>query len=50
MAWLSGLMLSRGISQVSEIILATVSKVADGTVEEDETVCAGSVMHMHRNL
>jgi hypothetical protein len=27
MAWLSGLIVSRGMSQVSEMILATVSKV-----------------------
>src|SRR5262249_1313840 len=29
MAWLSGLIFSRGMSQVSEMILATVSKVED---------------------
>src|SRR5436309_4936539 len=37
MAWLSGLIVSRGMSQVSEMMLATVSNV-------EEIVCPGSVM------
>src|SRR5207344_2453813 len=45
MAWLSGLIVSRGMSQVSEMMLATVSKVADEEEGEDEEmVCPGSVM------